>query len=287
MARFTVEAGAILPRIGSLLPSLTKAERRLADVVLADPEAAVFSSVTALAEAAQVGEATVLRFCRTLGCSGFQEFKLLLSRELVTPADNFSGHAEAEDDLSTLRSKVVTANIRALQETANLLSLEEIERSVAAIDKAGRVFLYGVGISALTAQDAASKFMRIGIPVQAVPDPHLGAMSAALLRKGDVAIGFSHSGSTRDTVDILSQAKAAGAFTIAVTAMARSPITKPADVVLLSSSKDTPLQGGSLAAKITQLFIIDLLLTAVAVGRPEKALAAANATAQAVLNKLY
>ncbi len=287
MSSRSVEPGMLLPRIRSLLPSFTKAERRLADTVLADPESAVFSSVTALADAAQVGEATVLRFCRTLGCNGFQEFKLLLSRELVTPEENFSGKPETADDLGALRLKVVNANIAALQETANLLDLVQVEKAVKAIRTAERVFFFGVGISALTASDAASKFMRIGVPSYVVPDPHLGVMNASLLGKRDVAVGFSHSGSTRDTVDILKAAHKAGATTIAITAMARSPITKQAEVVLLAAGPDTPLQGGSLTAKIAQLCVVDLLLTAVALQERDVALRTAEMTAQAVLNKLY
>ena len=283
----TVEPGSLLPRIRSLLDSFTKAERRLADRVLVDPESAVFSSVTALADAAQVGEATVLRFCRTLGCNGFQEFKLLLSRELVTPEENFTGRPAVEDDLATLRTKVLTANIAALQETASLLNLAQVEKFVEAIIGARRLFFFGVGISALTASDAYSKFLRIGIPCHVVPDPHLGVMNASLLGSGDVAVGFSHSGSTRDTVDILTAARRGGATTIAITAMARSPITKQADVVLLATGPDTPLQGGSLIAKISQLFVVDLVLTAVSLRMRDTALTAAEKTAEAVLTKLY
>ncbi len=281
------DTGVLLPRIRSMLSSFTKAEGRLAEAVLANPEAAVFSSVTALADAAQVGEATVLRFCRTLGCNGFQEFKLLLSRELVQPEENFSGKAEAGDDLATLRSKLLTANVAALQETANLLSIAQVEKAVTLILKARRVVFFGVGISGQTAADAASKFLRVGILSQAVPDPHLGAMSAALLGPGDVAVGFTNSGSTRDTVDILQIVKERGASAVAITSMARSPITKVADVVLLAAARDTPLQGGSLAAKIAQLYVIDLLLTAVALRSRDTALRAAELTAEAVLNKLY
>lgn len=287
MSSRSVEPGTLLPRIRSLLPAFTRAERRLADTVTADPEAAVFSSVTALADAAQVGEATVLRFCRTLGCNGFQEFKLLLSRELVNPEENFSGKPEAGDDLATLRTKVVGANVAALQETGNMLDLEQVSKAVRAIQSAGRVLFFGVGISALTASDAFSKFLRIGVPCQVVPDPHLGVMTASLLTERDVAIGFSHSGSTRDTVDILRAARGVGATTIAVTAMARSPITRQAGVVLLVAGPEPPLQGGSLTAKMAQLCVIDLLVTAVALQNRETALQTAETTAQAVLNKLY
>jgi DNA-binding MurR/RpiR family transcriptional regulator len=279
--------GSLLLKIRSVLDSLTKAERRVADAVLTNPEAAIFDSVTDLAEKAGVGETTVLRFCRTLGCRGYQEFKLLLARQEVTPSRNLAENVEESDDPATILRKVAETNARAVSQTTALLDPNVITRTVDALLAARRVQIYGVGSSGITAQDAMYRFRRIGVPAEAIPDPHFAAMAAALLGRGDVAIGISHSGSTKDTVDALRQARQAGATTICLTAHGRSPITAVADIVLLTAPREAPLQGSSFAAKIAQIHALDLVYVSMVLRDENRALRLTEKTAQAVVNRLY
>lgn len=279
--------GSLLLKIQSIQNSLTKAERRVADAVLADPQAAVFDSVTDLAEKAGVGETTVLRFCRTLGCRGYQEFKLLLARDEVTPSRNLAQNVEESDDPATILAKVTETNARAVTQTMALLDPAIITRTVDAIARARLVQVYGVGTSGITAMDLSYKFRRIGIMVEAVPDPHYAAMSAALLGPDDVAIGISHSGSTKDTIDALKLAVEAGATTICLTAHARSPITAVSNIVLLTAPREAPLQGSSFAAKIAQIHALDVLFISLAMRDRERSLKLTEKTARAVVDRLY
>lgn len=278
---------SLLLKIQSVQNALTRAERRVADAVLADPQAAVFDSVTDLAEKAGVGETTVLRFCRTLGCRGYQEFKLLLAREEVTPSRNLAENVEESDDPATILSKVTETNARAVTQTTALLEMGAVTRAVDAIAGGRRVQVYGVGTSGITALDASYKFRRIGVMVEAVPDPHYAAMSASLLGPGDVAIGISHSGSTKDTVDALKLARDAGATTICLTAHARSPITAVSNIVLLTAPREAPLQGSSFAAKIAQIHALDVLFISMAMRDGEESLKLTEKTARAVVDRLY
>lgn len=165
--------------------------------------------------------------------------------------------------------------------------MSELEKAVDAIINARKIQFYGVGASGYTALDAKYKFMRLGLNVDANLDAHIQAISAVSLTDKDVAVGISFSGSTKDTVETCRLAKEAGAKVIAITNYARSPITSVADIVLLTSAKETPLRSGALTSKIAQLHILDLLYTAVAVKLKDRAVQELNKTAKAVLKKLY
>ena len=278
---------SIILKLRSIYNAFTKAEKKVADVVLEKPDIVIYDSITELSEQCEVGETTVIRFCRKLGLSGYQEFKLLLARDLVVPVENLHENIDINDDLETLMRKIAADNIQVITNTTKILSIEQLSDAVDAIINAKRIEIYGVGASSYTAFDAMYKFKRIGLIANAYPDSHMQSMAATTLNKNDVAIGISFTGSTIDTVHCLQIAKKTGAKIICITNHARSPITKYADIVLLSSAKETPLRSGALTSKIAQLFLLDVLYTAVAIKTKDKALATINKTAESVVDKLY
>lgn len=276
-----------LLKIRTLYNSFSKTEKMIADYVLENREEIIYMSVTELAEKCKVSETTIIRFCRKIGLKGYQEFKLVLAREMVNKYENVHDKITSEDDIEEIINKVTESNIQAIIDTARLLSRDTIERASEVILVADKVDIYGVGASGFTAGDTKYKFMRIGIKCEAFNDPHMQCMSAVNLTDKSVAIGISFSGSTKDTVDSLSKAKEAGAFTIAITNYSKSPITKVADLVLLTAARETPLRSGALTSKIAQLDVIDILYTVLAVKSENKAYERLNITAEAVLPKLY
>lgn len=283
--------GALLPKVSTLMPTLTKAEHKVAAELLQNPQAVLYYSITEFAEHAGVHDTTVVRFCRKLGLKGYQEFKMLLAQEMayqdMRNVSVVSGAVSPEDSVGDVKQKVLEMNRSALQETLALLDDASLEKAAAALQGARRVLFYGVGASGNTANDAKDKFMRIGFAAESYADSHLQAMSASLLTPEDVAIAISYSGSTMDTADTLAIAKSSGATTICITHYAKSPITHHADIVLLSGHNESPLQGGALSTKIAQLFVLDVLY-AVIVKNDRQAVEANKArTAAAVASKLY
>lgn len=274
-------------KIHSYVKSLTKSEQKVAHFVLERFDEILHMSVTDLAEQANVGETTVLRFCRKLDFKGYQEFKLALAKNTVNPVANLHSNLTESDPFFVMVQKVNASNVQAIQETTGMIDSKELNRAIELILSSQKIHFYGAGVSGITAMDAKSRFMRIGLSADALLDAHHQAMAAATLSENDLAIGFSVSGSTKDTVDALTIAKANGAKIIASTHFARSPITRTADVVLLNGGRETPLQGGSLAAKIAQLHVIDLLYTGVALRIKEKALYFREKAAKAVADKAY
>ena len=281
------ESVTCLGLIRSHYPSLTPAEQRVADFILNDPGKVIYMSVTELAEKCDVGDGTVVRFAHDIGLSGYQELKLILSRDLSNSFEYVLEDVSPEDSLEDIVRKITNRNLRAIADTTQLISIDSLNRAIEAIYKARRVEFYGVGASGFTALEAKYKFLRIGILCDALTDPHLQAMSASTLNSRDVAIGVSHSGATKDTVDSIKVAKNAGATTICITNFARSPITEFTDIVLLTASPEAPLASGAIRSIVSQLHVLDLLFTGVAMRLGEQALKYTEMTAQSVLNKLY
>jgi len=260
----------LLTQLRSSLDNLSPVQRRVAQYVLDNSGATIYHSVTELAEAARASEGSVIRFCQDLGFSGFQEFKLTLAVELEpqSRAERLVGgglRAATEDtaaddtDPAHLMTRLAASASTAMLETADLFDLQAFSAVAEHLARADRVDVYGVGASGVVAQYFAYKLLRLGLPVQAHTDMHLGSMSASNLREGAVAIGISSSGSTLDTLQALTTAKEAGAFTVAVTNRLKSPLAKVAHRSLFASPPESPLTGGDVFAKIGQLLVLEAL----------------------------
>lgn len=242
----------------------TKAEKKVADYILASPKEVLFKSITELAEICGVGDTSVFRFCKTMNCKGYQEFKMMLSLSMHEGKQGFGqmeGNIGLEDDFGLVAQKVLNSNINALKETHSLLKEENFSKVIECFHRAKRICFYGVGTSMSTATKAADKFLKIEPKVYCVSDSHMQAMMASTMTKGETAVIFSYSGATKDTIHVAQLAKAAGADIICVTRFVKSPLTAYADLVLLCGANESPLQAGSSSAEISQLFLIDLLYT--------------------------
>ncbi|OUM85444.1 MAG: hypothetical protein BAA01_12905 [Bacillus thermozeamaize] len=278
----------ILGEVRRLIPSLSASEKRVANVVLEEPEKMIFWTVNELGERAKVGDATVLRFCRKLGLSGYQEFKLLVAQSLSPhQQDGKTNEEEDADEQMAMIRRTTKTNMLAVQDTTEMLDPEVLKQAAERMIRAKSVHFYGVGSSGLTAADARLRFMRIGIPCSYMPDPHVQVMDAALLTKDDVAFCITYSGSTKDMLEIIQMAKFRGACTIVLTGHSRSPIIEHADIALFTSSKELPLLGGAFVTKIAQIHLLDLLFHQVIELNKSRSEEASQLTAKAVLRKLF
>lgn len=279
--------GKTLLKIQSYFISLTRAERIVAEYVMKFPNDIIYYSVTELAEKSNVSETTVLRFCKKIQFMGFQDFKLSLAKDLADSNLNLYETIMENDDAHTLIKKVTSSHERISKETSDLLDPNKLQQAIDLLIDADEIHFFGVGSSGLSAQQSAHSFTRIGKKSEAKVDAHFQAISASLLTPKDVVVGFSVSGSSKDTAHNLRIAKKTGAKIICITHNARSPITKLADVDLLMASWENPLQGSSLSAKISQLAIVDILCMGVFIRMKERAKEYRRQTANAVSAKLY
>ncbi|GAC1539083.1 MAG: MurR/RpiR family transcriptional regulator [Candidatus Velthaea sp.] len=274
-------------RIQGTYSSLRTAEQRVADFILAHPDELIYLTVTELAEKTNTSESTVVRLCQKIGYKGYQEFKIVLARDLVEPTNEIYAAIEAGDTLHTIKQKVFQANAQALRDTIEVLTDAELELAVKALATAGRVEIYGVGGSNPLALDAYHKFLKLGISAVALADGDMMAMSSSLLKKGDVALGISHTGASRDVTDALSNARRNGATTICITHRSTSPITKVADIKLFTAAKTTAFRSDASSSRIAQLTIIDTLYVGITLSNYDQSVEMIGRTREATASKRY
>ncbi|MFE2448127.1 MurR/RpiR family transcriptional regulator [Streptomyces melanosporofaciens] len=259
-----------LARIRAALPSLAPAERRVADIALADPAQASELSISALGKQADTSVATVTRFCRAVGIPNYPQLRLALAAaaarehalggERPVPGTDIS----ATDTLGDIVGKIIYNEVRALEDTGAGLDIGALGRAVTAVAGARRIDIFGVGASAFVGQDLHQKLHRIGRLAFVWTDRHAALTATALLAPGDVALAISHSGETEDTVEPLRAAAERGATTIALTNFPRSTLAQSAEVVLTTCARETPFRSGATVSRIAQLALVDCLFVGVA-----------------------
>lgn len=249
--------------IQSKIKLLTGSEKKVADYILENYMRVLNYTVMELAEKADVSDATVVRFCRSVGYKGFQDLKINLAQDAIVPYKHLNNSLEEEDTPEQIVSKVVRSEIETLEETLHILDVQELESAAKAIKNAKRVVFFGAGGSAMVAHDALHKLLKIGIRCIVEEDADIQAMESALLEDGDVAIGISHSGTNKGVLDCLRNAKANGAITIGLTTYGKSPLQRMCDHVLMTSTKETVFKSESVTARIAQLAVIDSLVAVI------------------------
>ncbi len=275
----------ILVAIKVAYDEMGRAEKRIADWITDNNDKLFTLSITELASKCGCGEATIVRFARRLGLSGYQELKISLARE--SGSQRISSSVSAADSPFEVFKKVANGIELSLEMTKKVLKPEKLYHAARAIINADRVAIYGLGNSSSVAQDMQHKLMRAGINAVSYSDNHMQAISASHLHEGDVAIGISHSGSSKDIVDALRLARQRGAVTVAITNQGRSPITKQSDYVLNTASDETQYSILALNSRISQLALIDSLYFYIVYSLDDDARLAIDQTEQALQSKKF
>lgn len=258
-----------LTRIRSSYPALAASEARVAEWVMQQPEKIVHLSMAQVAQACGVSDTTVLRFCRNAGFQGYTDLKLSIARDITSPTQIIHDDIVAGDSPGTIARKVFLSNIQALYDTLEVLDESALTRAIDLLSSARRILIVGVGTSAPIVQSTYNMFMRLGLNCKAQTDSYLQLMEVALLGPGDLVVGISQSGTSFDPVLTLKQAKANGAATICITGNAQSPITRHADVTLLSIAREARIE--AIASRLAQISIADALYVIVALNNVDSA----------------
>jgi RpiR family transcriptional regulator, repressor of rpiB and als operon len=211
-----------------------------------------------------VSEALIVKIAKKLGFEGFRQLREALGEHnRLAQADLHEELCVAEGTCARLQ-KVLRASVRALEQGLARVSPEALERAADCLHAARHRDFYGEGASGLVARDAAHQFLRIGVRASVFDAGQLMLMSAALLRRGDVVMAFSHSGQTAAVLEAARQARQNGAHLIALTNRPDSPLGRESDVALCPNLDSLPWAGENAAARLVQLSILDALLSAVA-----------------------
>lgn len=256
----------LLQHIAQSRSLLRKSELKVADHVLLDPASVMHSSMADLAHAVGVSEPTIVRFCRAIGCLGFQDLKLKLAQSLAAGA-SFGQFAISENDSTIdISQKIFDTTLHTLMEVREHLDPVALEKAIAAMARAERVEFYGFGASGAVATDAQHKFFRLLLSAAAYSDPHMQAMSAVTLKPTDVAICISQSGRSKDLLITASVVRESGA-TLITLCPSQTPLAELATIHLaIDVQEDTEIYT-PLTSRIAHLVVIDVLAMGVAMAR--------------------
>ena len=261
---------SVLNRIETYQSQMPATMAKIAAVLIDDPKAPLNLSITDLAERAGTSAASVTRFCRMIGYGGYSQLRVGIAEDVGRRGAKAAWIGEIgrsfgpDDPPEDIRTALLNTHVSSLQTTAGLLDMNAAIRVAGRIVNARQLDVYGVGGSALTALETEARLYRIGINVHTWAEVHNGLTSAAILDENCVAIGISNTGRTDETIQMLTVAKASGAYTVAITGNPDSPLARSADDVLVAASPNSYLQPADLSARHCQLFVVDLLYLLIA-----------------------
>ncbi|MEC5422934.1 MurR/RpiR family transcriptional regulator [Virgibacillus sp. C22-A2] len=261
MAR--VKGGLVI--LKEMINNLPPSERKIANYILNNPEESILLTALKLGEKSQTSSAAVIRLCKSLGFSGFQELKIRVAGDLQ--ADDITEYRDIEPNESykAIIDKVTSNTIQTLRETVDIMSEKNIKKAVSALSNAKSVIFIGVGASYIAAVDAEQKLLRINKNAHSFSDVHMAATSIANKGPEDVVVGISFSGNTQEVAKLMELAKHKKVKTISITKYGNSLVSNFSDIQLhTSAAKEATFRSGATSSRIAQLHLIDILLMCLA-----------------------
>ncbi len=250
--------------------SFRASELAIAEVILDDPEIAAEMNISQLALISETSVASVVRFAKTMGYKGYPEFRMALVGEIgrmqskgIQPSGLDGGITIADSTAEVIR-KIASADALAIQTTAERLDIPTFNRVVDTWNKSKTIGIFGAASSGYVAMDLQLKLNRLGKSAISWRDAHTALTSISMLNRGDALVAISHSGTTLDVIDVMNEFKARGVKIVLITNSFRSPATSLADLVLLTSARETTFRSGATASRIAQLTVVDCLCVSLA-----------------------
>jgi len=241
--------------IHSLSDSFSGKEKRVAEYILSRPGEAVHPSIEELAANIGVSVSTLLRFAKKLGYDGYQQFRIALATEALSPAARYY-----DTPVATAGDAVTTAfgtSRNALEMTEKLLDRTAVREVAHRACEASSIYVFGLGGSGVVARDAVHKLIRAGLHCMSADDFHLQLMMASQAGPSDLALVISNTGANKDTLAIAEVLLRNGCRMAAITTYPRSPLARAADDLLLSAAPGASVISEAFSARIAHLAIID------------------------------
>ena len=258
----------------------------MADYLLQHADEAQYLSISSLARECNVAEATVFRFCRALGFDGYHEMRIALAQANATGTMSSQRELQPGASTETLFAHASARLFTAINGTQNALSAEAVDEAARMLREAKQVFCFGQGGSMLLANDICARFASLSTKFRTSGDSHLQLLTASLMNEADVVLFVSYSGATRDMMETLRTAKAAGAKIILLTHYEDSPGASLADVVLRCGAQESPLDSGSIPIKVAVLYVGEVLVLRYILDSPEQANTAQELTSEVLTLKV-
>jgi len=254
-----------LMRINEMHPTLPPSEKKIASYILENPQEVISMTANELGKRSSTSGAAVIRLCKSLNLKGFSDLKIRVAGDLQKTTPNGFRDIEPNESAFSIIDKTTNNSIQTIRETAELLSIDSLQKAVTTLKEARKIHFIGVGASSIIAQDAEQKFLRINKTAHAFEDMHMAATLVANAEKEDVVVGISFSGETGEVANILQLARENGVQTISLTKYGKSAVTDQAHINLYTSATTEPtFRSGATFSRMAQLLVIDILFMCVA-----------------------
>jgi RpiR family transcriptional regulator, carbohydrate utilization regulator len=273
--------------ISDALPKLKGSAQQVAQFILDAPQETINLTITELASRVGVSEASISRFVRSLDYEGFHALKIRLAEDIVSPMLIVHEDLLPDDGPATTVQKAMTAGLRSLEDTMRILEMPVLEAAIEALCKARQIELFASGNSIPMAMDFNFRLTKIGLRSRFSVDPTMQEMYASLTCPEDVAVGISHTGSSRDTVYALELAKQRRAQTVCITNHSDSPLTRYGDFCLFTATRVSHFREERMASNLATLALTEALYVGICVARSDASARAVSQTLRATGHRKY
>ncbi len=240
------------------MDSLGGSERRIAEIILRDPEPFIGVGLAELAVAAEVSQPTVIRFCRKLGFSGYSDFKVAFAQGIAVIPAALHQDVTADDNVLAILHKIADSALAAITSARDSIDIENVARAASLIANSHRVECFGNGAARVVAVEAHNKIYRLGIPCAITADVFTQTILASTLQENDVVLYISFSGEADLHLESLELAKSAGAQVIAITKPG-SKIARAADVSIAVSVAEDFESFTPISTPVTFMIAVDTI----------------------------
>lgn len=248
--------------IKSLMQQMNPAQTKIAKYILANPDKLPGMPIGQLARESGVSEATISRFVKFLGCANYRAFQTEMVKSNVLGHERIRGYAEVKnmDSSYQICEKIFDANIQSLVDTLAILDVDALERAADLIVRSRKLCILAQGRSSVTANSIRLRLYRLGIACTSYSDPHEQAIAVSLLGKGDVVMGISTFGRSKNVLKNLRFASERGATVIGVSSYRGTPLEKTADLMIVSASNEEASFGFEPSCStVSQMVALDCL----------------------------
>jgi DNA-binding MurR/RpiR family transcriptional regulator len=224
-----------------------------------------------------VSEATIVRFAKSLGYSGYSALRsnlLVLLREEMFGASaerEASEAARALPDTSDTLGAVARLEVANIGKTVEDLDRATFRRAAERLVEGGHTFVYGLGISSPLARLTAYLLTEIGVRATSLSTSFSSPLEQLVtVEPTDRLVVFSFPPYSRQTVDLVREASERGVPALAICDRPTSPAAMAAETALAVRSENMMFTNAFAAVAV----LLNALIIEVALLRGDRAAAA-------------
>lgn len=246
-------------RIFSIYDSLYDAEKKAADYLIAHQEDVINMSVSELAQNCDTSQATIIRFCKKIGCGGFHQLKLKLAGEQSRQEEPAASNEINIDNMEQSLHNIMTSKVEEIKATFHNFDKKDLRQVLDAILKADLIEFAAMGNTIPIAMDGTYKFNQLGLHAVTSPIWETQEAFARTMKEGDVFFAISASGASKRLIRMAEIVKKRGGVTVVITNQSRAPLTEICDHVIITATREHVFYDQVSFTRMAAMAVIDTL----------------------------